>query len=781
VTIPIAFPFHRGALLGTLLCCLPWTAAAQLPSLPSTAAKSTPAPAAPPETPDQASKRLKGWITDWRAQAEALEKPSALPAGITEKEVADRRADALLGLFSAENSLRSHQTQVTLAQSLAQAKAAAADWQGFDQPGPYSFILHDEFRRQHEAMLTRIAAYESAVAMLDREVAKRQADIKKAEENLRRATENVERAAPADLDAAAWRLDAARLRVKVLGSSAAMFQLSRDNTRTRLAATAIEADLLQRKVAALGKEVAFPEEDLAHLKKSTADRAKQFSQQLAKLEKAQHQAIAERQKLTAALEALKAVEPATAESKARLEEAEERLRFAEILTQSLADQFEIIGARQRFLSEYMSSQQARQTLSSAPSASDRAEAEAALRTHLNQANAFNSLVDIRRNAALSEMQEHEARLAAMEVGTPLRAAGDKALEAQRAELDEIERFGQDVSSVRLDIARWLGDAEEQAKTMTWGERFRDSGYKVAAWAKKAWNYEVYRYEDKTEVEGEIITVKRGLVLGWLLGALLFFYLAYCAGSWLLKRAFKRLVAKGRVEDGQARTLRRWTRIALGIVLALVTLHFLRIPLTAFAFLGGALAIGIGFGTQTLFKNFISGLLVLAERKVRVGDILDVDGVAGTVTAIDTRSSMIRTFDGVEIILPNSLLLENKVTNWTHGTPTVRRVVRVGVAYGSPLRMVSTILAECASEHGLVAKNPEPQVILEDFGPDSLVFALYYWIDLRSKTGAMVVGSDLRFMIEKRLSEAGISIAFPQREIHLSADKPLRVSMAEPQP
>ena len=146
---------------------------------------------------------------------------------------------------------------------------------------------------------------------------------------------------------------------------------------------------------------------------------------------------------------------------------------------------------------------------------------------------------------------------------------------------------------------------------------------------------------------------------------------------------------------------------MGIVLALITLHLVKIPLTAFAFLGGALAIGIGFGTQTLFKNFISGLIVLAERKVRVGDILDVDGIAGTVTSIDTRSSTVRSFDGVEMILPNSILLENKVINWTHDTPTVRRVVKVGVAYGSPLRLVSTILAECAAEHGIIAKSPEP--------------------------------------------------------------------------
>lgn len=761
-----------------LLGCLPWSAEAQIPGLKAAAGKTEAAAAATPESPEDARKRLKGWVADWKAQADALANPTALPAGITEKEVAARRSDALLGVFCAENTLRAIDTKASLEQTLAQSKSQAAAWEGFKEPGPYSFVLHDELRRQQEAVNTRIAAYESASLMLDREISSRQDEIKKAEEALRRAADDVDRAAPETLDAAAWRLDAARLRVKILGSSAAMYQLSRENMRIRTAATTHEAELLNRKVAALGSTIAFPEADVEQLKKSTTERAKQIAKELSQLEKAQHLAIVARQKLVAEVEALKAVEPATEESAARLAEAEGRLRFAEVETQSLADRFEILGGRQRFLNEYVNVQKARMTLLTSASASDRAEAYDDLASELSRTTAFNSLVDVRRNAALSEMQEHEAKLAVMDVGSPLRSAGDRALEAQRDELDSIERFGQEVSSVRLDIARWLGDSREQAKSMSWGERFRSYGSRIAGWAKSVWNFEVYRYEDKTEVDGEVITVKRGLVLGWLLGALLFFYVAYRAGSWLLKRGFRRLVAKGRMEEGQSQTLRRWTRIAMGIVLALITLHLLKIPLTAFAFLGGALAIGVGFGTQTLFKNFISGILVLFERKVRVGDILDVDGVAGTVTSIDTRSSMIRTFDGVEIILPNSLLLENKVTNWTHDTPVVRRVVRVGVSYGSPLRQVSTILSECAAEHGVISKTPEPQVILEDFGADSLVFALYYWIDLRGKTGAMVVGSDLRFMIEKRLSEAGISIAFPQREIHLSADKPLRVEVAE---
>ena len=771
-----------GYLLPTLaaalvLACLPGPAGAQLPSVNK---KEEPkAESAAAESPEQMRARLKGWIEDWHKQAQALESGAAPPPGITADELAARQSDLMLGIFTAENSIRSLDTAAMLQEALKKARESHGEWTGFPGSQPYSFVLHDEVRRQQESIVTRIAAYESAVAMLERELARRQDDIRKAEENLRRLQDALDRATPEEKDVARWRLEGARLRLKALGSSAGMLQLSRENTRLRAAAAGVEKELIDRKVAALGPVTAFPEEDLAQLRKSTEDRRKQLARELSAVEKTQATAVAARQSALAKLAALKAANPEPSdEIKRQIAGAEARVQSLENEIESMASRVEITGARLRFLGEYSDAQTSRRTLLTSDAAGERAAALLALQAQLARASAFDSLVEVRRNAALSAIQEQEARLGTLPEDSPQRAAVEKLMTTQRADLDAVERFGQDISSLRLDIQRWLADAGEVGKTRTWGERFRSIGQLLGALGKKIWNFEVYRYEDKTEVEGEVITVKRGLVLGWLLGALLFFYAAYRAGSWLLKRAFQRLVAVGRMEEGQAQTLRRWTRIAMAIVLALITLHLLKIPLTAFAFLGGALAIGVGFGTQTLFKNFISGILVLFERKVRVGDILDVDGVAGTVTSIDTRSSMIRTFDGVEIILPNSLLLENKVTNWTHDTPVVRRVVRVGVSYGSPLRQVSAILAECAAEHGVVAKNPEPQVILEDFGPDSLVFALYYWIDLRGKTGAMVVGSDLRFMIEKRLTDAGISIAFPQREIHLSADQPLRVEVAQ---
>jgi potassium-dependent mechanosensitive channel len=737
-------------------------AVAQLPSLklPDTKVE-----APKEETPEDKRKRLKSWLDEWRGQVEALDKGGAPPAGITPEEVAARRSDLLLGIFTAENSVRSLDTGDILKQSIAQAKEDNAKWKGFDKPGPYSFVVHDELRRQQEGIGTRMRAYESAVTMFERELTKRQDEIKKADESVRRAQETADRAAPENVDAELWRLEAAKLKLRALSSAATMLQLTAENTRLRTAAAEAEADLLKRKVAALGTATAFPESDLDHLKHSTDERRKDINTELRNIEKLQQAAVAERQTALAKLEALKAAtENPTDADKAKLAAAMDRVQALDNQLESLANRVEITGARLRFLSEYFDAQKARKTLLTSQSAAERTEALASLQTQLARASAFDSLVDVRRNATLSAMQEQEARLSSLAADSPQRPQVEQLLATLRADLDSVERFGQDISGLHLDIGRWLADSEQIAQSRSWGERLRGYGSRVATQAKAVWNFVVYRYEDKTEVDGQVVTVKRGLTLGWLIGALIFFWFAYRAGSWLLKRAFKRLVNKGRVQQGQADTLRRWTRIALGIVLALVTLNFLKIPLTAFAFLGGALAIGIGFGTQTLFKNFISGLIVLAERKVRVGDILEVDGVAGTVTTIDTRSSTVRSFDGVDMIVPNSVLLESKVVNWTHDTPVVRRVVRVRVSYGSQLRMVSTILAECAAEHGVIMKNPEPQVVLEEFAVDSLVFAVFFWIDLRVKPGGATVASDLRFMIERRLSEAGISLGKPTADL-----------------
>jgi small-conductance mechanosensitive channel len=178
----------------------------------------------------------------------------------------------------------------------------------------------------------------------------------------------------------------------------------------------------------------------------------------------------------------------------------------------------------------------------------------------------------------------------------------------------------------------------------------------------------------------------------------------------------------------------------------------------------------------LLKNLISGVMVITERPFRLGDTVEVGGIRGEVTDVNLRACTIRDINGIETLVPNSTLIEQNVTNWTYTSRKVRFTVRVGVAYGSPVREVAELLKGVAERHGLVLKAPPPEVLFEDFGADSLTFALNYWLEISPGIVSRVVASDLRFMIEKAFAEHGISIAFPQRDVHLDSARPLQVQV-----
>ncbi|MET0222935.1 MAG: mechanosensitive ion channel domain-containing protein, partial [Terrimicrobium sp.] len=210
-----------------------------------------------------------------------------------------------------------------------------------------------------------------------------------------------------------------------------------------------------------------------------------------------------------------------------------------------------------------------------------------------------------------------------------------------------------------------------------------------------------------------------------------------------------------------------------VLVVLATLNWLRIPLTAFAFLGGAIAIGVGFGAQTLMNNFISGLILLAEQRIKVGDLIDVDGHLGRVVNLGTRSSRVRKFDGVDVLVPNSYLLEKNVVNWTLSDSHHRDDFVVGVAYGTPTELVMSTLTSALEAQSDVLKEPAAVVAFEAFGDNALTFHIYFWLDI-GRSDALRAGTEIRLRIDRLCREAGIEMAYPQRDIHLHAANPIAV-------
>ena len=262
------------------------------------------------------------------------------------------------------------------------------------------------------------------------------------------------------------------------------------------------------------------------------------------------------------------------------------------------------------------------------------------------------------------------------------------------------------------------------------------------------------FADTSITVGQVIEV----VLAALLGSLLVLWANRALASYLTKR----LQSQDLVQ-----MLSRAFLILGFVVLAIIVLDLLQVPLAAFAFISGAVAIGVGFGAQNIINNFISGWILMWERPIKIGDFLELGEVRGTVEAIKTRSTHIRRLDGVYVVVPNSHLLENEVTNWTLTNRVVRTSVIVGVAYGSNVELVTRLLEQAADEHDSILDDPERTVLFDDFGDSALIFELMVWMKVVSGArGLRAVRSDLRYRIESLFREHDVVISFPQRDVHV---------------
>lgn len=240
---------------------------------------------------------------------------------------------------------------------------------------------------------------------------------------------------------------------------------------------------------------------------------------------------------------------------------------------------------------------------------------------------------------------------------------------------------------------------------------------------------------------------------------------YLLLGWLVRRTTAEMRSRG-MDANIIQVVHRAIYILGLIILSISALDLLNVPLTAFAFISGAVAIGIGFGAQNIINNFISGWILIWERPISINDFIEIGGVSGTVEEINTRSTKIRRVDGVHLLVPNSKLLEETVTNWTLEDKLYRCTVRLGVAYGSDIDKVRSLLEKAVVDHELILSEPPPQIIFEDFGDSSLVFDTYFWVYSAGDKSAREIRSEIRFTVNRLFADNGIAIAFPQRDIHL---------------
>ena len=239
---------------------------------------------------------------------------------------------------------------------------------------------------------------------------------------------------------------------------------------------------------------------------------------------------------------------------------------------------------------------------------------------------------------------------------------------------------------------------------------------------------------------------------------------------LQRLLIRRFLSKTRLQPSLQYVLSRifgYTLIAIGFYVAFQAVGF---DLSSLAIIAASLGVGVGFGLQNIINNFVSGIIILAERPISIGDRIDVAGVAGRVTKIQLRSTTVVTNDNITMIVPNADFISTTVTNWSHGDPKVRIRVPVGVAYGSDLKLLQRLLLEAAEEHPKALRDPSPVVLFTEFGDSSLNFELGVWTQEMTATPIHFT-SQMNFIIEQKLRENDIEIPFPQRDLHVRSGLP----------
>jgi len=249
------------------------------------------------------------------------------------------------------------------------------------------------------------------------------------------------------------------------------------------------------------------------------------------------------------------------------------------------------------------------------------------------------------------------------------------------------------------------------------------------------------------------TICAGLVL-------IFTYALVRIWTWLFQKKF---LSRSGMAQGLQESITTISAYIIWAIGLLIALHAFGLNTASLAVAFGALGIGIGFGLQNIVNNFISGIILLFERPIQVGDDVEVNGVWARVRKINVRSTVVQTYDNASLIIPNADFISNQVTNWSFKDKRIRRKISVGVAYGSDVELVRTILLQIAGDIPNVLRYPRPDVIFTDFGDSALIFVLRLWTDVDHM---LEVDTNVRFKIDKNFRENNIEISFPQRDIHI---------------
>lgn len=692
-----------------------------------------PGAAAPASAAASASALTAEELADLVARAqERVQRLDAAASVRPDAPLLDRRrqaAERLLALLQMRQQLASaqHEKQPADASPLADQTALPP---GLAGAPPFSALAVDVLRDQRDGLQIQKKALQVSLESLDEQGKVLLQARRKAGERARLHQERIETPSPTvDSTEARAALELAQLEELGAAEELALLEIERSGQRARLTRLEPPLESLNAQLARVRSAQRLDEADLAAVQRRSESQQLWVSQ--------------ERRRLASRL--------ASRAGAATADGADVATRENDALRMGLRFLADLESVERDHLAYW----QLRKAVYADPAAGS---TPAAIPAPLAQAGeriaARLRVVNDRLGLLLSTQQLQRTRLAALAEGDAARSNELAVLAAQEASAEALSRVRDSLTRSATVIARALedlGDAGRPADAQGW---LRWTTKEARDVFDRVWQFELFSASEVTQVDGRTVTVDHGVTVGKSLGALMLLAIGYWAAGALSRMLVGLTARRLQFSVHLARVLHRWLNSIFLLVVVLLVLKMARIPLTAFAFLGGALAIGIGFGAQNVIKNLISGVIILFERKVRVGDIVTIGGMTGTILAVDLRATTVRGFDGIDAIVPNSTLLETQISNWSGGSPEVRRAIGITVAPGCDVNKASELLIGCARAHGSVLSDPPPTVLFDDIGKDSLALCLQYWIRLKGPRSGPAVDSDLRYAINNALHAAG---------------------------
>jgi small-conductance mechanosensitive channel/tetrahydromethanopterin S-methyltransferase subunit F len=743
--------WQRALAVGLALCLAsPLAAGAQGPLDKLVPAKEEPAAAPEPTVAELQAKleEQRAALEKERAEVAARRGETASPdeesALAAELDVIDRT----LGTLSDYAQLLTREVQ------LAERSASNAPPELVSELGapPYDLDDLEAIEEAVDSVRQRSASFERNQELIRDEIEASRADLAKREEARRKAREELALVDGTKDPAAAV---AARRALRLAELESRRAELRRDMVQRVTKLAEAEAALIAADTEALRAALARVRANLHVSPEAIEARTGELDRREVKLARDQERAaqrVAERETRLARaqreLEAASEPTPAlTAEVAAyRAELQTERWRaqlLADRLTR-LAAVRELVRGRGRVLRRELSRDELH-------------AASAKLAQALDETQRNLRILDARL-VGLREERERALAEAARAAGSEVAPWKERSARALAEAVEEFEAEVKPLTELQALQQRAATDVGERLSGRGIAGAVRFAAEEVA----ELWDEELASVDDRPITVGKVAIALLVLLLGWL-------------ASGLLARLVARLVRRrSHMAEGAVKSLERLAFYVFIALFALIALRLVNIPLTAFTLVGGALAVGVGFGSQNILNNFISGLILLSERPIQIGDIVEVDGTQGEVERIGARSTRIRTFESIHLIVPNSAFLEKTVINLTISDDRARGLVDVGVAYGSDPREVERLLLMVLREHPLVLDDPTPIVLFQDFGDSALVFRCLFWI--RDVLQRLRVASDLRYRIDEVFRGAGIEIPFPKRDVHLDARTPLPVRL-----